>query len=579
MTLGNSRDSNSPQNAQNTQDAASAQNRQSVSKPDFSPETMERLFFLARDQVAATVAGTTPPNFDANLGELANLPVLGAFVSFKKRGRLRSCMGYMSEGVELARALKSSAISAAREDPRFPPIAPSEFYDLDLEVWALGGMREIEAKGAKARIEAIRVGRDGVQIVGRGRRGLLLPSVAVELGWDAKRFLDGVCDKAGLSRDAWAADDVRLFAFEGVALKKPFVYLVGRNPELAKLVADENERRAAVENAENSAANAAPGKRPIFTFAPGFFALNAPTSTARNAGKSGGASVDEIRPAAVAGMFYPRSKAEQDAAFADFLRKIDAKNGENRQNNAENFGKIPAAGAFVPHAGWVYSGFIATETLNRVEIPETVVIFAPKHRAEGANFAVMPRRFWAFGDGQTLENDLNFVDEFCAALPEFKKDDVAHRNEHSIEVQLPILARLAPQTKVVGVLIGRTTATEGAELAERFARFLAEREKSGKKPPLLLISSDMNHYASDAATREIDAKALAALESLEPRRLFDVVLRDGISMCGVLPAYFVTSTLKKLGKFNVATKIDYGTSGDAFGDRERVVGYAGYAFR
>lgn len=573
MTSENLRDSNSPQNAQNTR---TTQNRPIVSKPDFSPETMERLFFLARDQVAATVAGTTPPNFDANLDELANLPVLGAFVSFKKRGRLRSCMGYMSEGVELARALKSSAISAAREDPRFPPIDPSEFYDLDLEVWALGGMREIEAKGAKERIEAIRVGRDGVQIVGRGRRGLLLPSVAVELGWDAKRFLDGVCDKAGLSRDAWAADDVQLFAFEGVSLKKPFVYLVGRNPELAKLVADENERRAAD---ENSTANAAPGKRPTFTFAPGFFALNAPTSAARNAGKSGAAPVEEIRPAAVAGKFYPRSKAEQDAAFADFLRKIDAKNGENGQNSADKSGKIPAAGALVPHAGWVYSGFIATETLNRVEIPETVVVFAPKHRAEGANFAVMPRRFWAFGGGQTLENDLNFVDEFCAALPEFKKDDVAHRNEHSIEVQLPILARLAPQTKVVGVLIGRTTAAEGAELAERFAQFLAEREKSGKKPPLLLISSDMNHYASDAATREIDAKALAALESLEPRRLFDVVFRDGITMCGVLPAYFVASTLKKLGKFNVATKINYGTSGDAFGDRERVVGYVGYAFR
>ena len=88
----------------------------------------------------------------------------------------------------------------------------------------------------------------------------------------------------------------------------------------------------------------------------------------------------------------------------------------------------------------------------------------------------------------------------------------------------------------------------------------------------------MNHYASEATTRIVDKMALDALETTNPEELYDVVRREGITMCGVLPAFFVLSTLKKLGEFNRATQIGRATSGESSGDYDRVVGYAGYVF-
>jgi len=524
----------------------------SVPKPNFSTEAMERLFFWARDRAASVVARTTRPN-TADLGELGDARVLGAFVSFKKRGTLRSCMGYMSEGSRLADALDASAVSASKDDPRFPPLAADEFYDLDMEVWALGAMREIEEEG-EARRNAILVGRDGIQIQGRGRRGLLLPSVATEMGWDVERFLEGVCDKAGLARGSWKAPDVKLFAFEGVSYKKPFVYLASKNPELAKLIAD----RQALENVGRNA-------RPVFSFAPGLFQWNAPKTSARRSETTVDQATTTRRPA-VANMFYPKGRENQEEMETSFESTFATFEGKRR-----------FSGALVPHAGWIYSGRLAAETLNRIETPETVVVLAPKHRREGANLAVMPCGTWDFGAGQ-VANDLDFVERLTSTIPDFKKDVAAHRSEHSIEVQLPLIARYLPGAKVVGVLIGLATRNELREYAAKFAEMLKTWEDEGRGKPLLLISSDMNHYASDAATREIDKKATDAIETTAPDDLFDVVMREGISMCGVLPAYFALTTLKARGEFQRAIRVGYATSGDAGGDKERVVGYAGYLF-
>ncbi len=594
--------------------------------PKFSTEEMERAFFWARDRVAAAVAGGTAPKIDG-LGELARAPVLGAFVSLKKRGRLRSCMGAMRESIAWGVALDSAAVSAATSDPRFPPLSPDEFYDLDLEIWALGGMRALSERGVD-RVGAIQVGRDGLQIEGRGRRGLLLPSVAVEFGWNAERFLEGVCEKAGLARDAWASDETRLSAFEGVSFKKPFVYLASKNPTLAKIVAERNGASgggfAVWENGVNKedAAKSASASRPTFSFAPGFFRWSVPQTLADNAKNKGNAQnkgVDErgtavdasetVRPAAVAGLFYPATPAARAALIDQFGRTTQ--NEGNAGNNAikgkrefsefielggtgeeravVEVGKVgEGAGnsevrrrwnaALVPHAGWIYSGRLAAETLKRVEIPETVVVFAPKHRAEGADFAVMPAERWDVGGGESVSSDPDFAERFVAAVPPFRKDAVAHRREHAVETLVPFIARRNPQAKVVGALIGRATVDELTAAAAKFAEFLQNEAEKGRNAPLILISSDMNHFSNDETTRRLDALALDALESLDPRRLLETVRREKISMCGVLPAFFVLSALRKIGKLGKAEKVGYATSGDSSGDRERVVGYAGYLF-
>lgn len=602
--------------------------------PKFSAEEIERAFFWTRDRIAAAIAGAPKPKI-GDLGETANRLVLGAFVSLKKRGRLRSCMGAMREGIAWGVALDSAAVSAATSDPRFPPLSPDEFYDLDLEIWALGGMRAISERGVD-RASAIQIGRDGLQIEGRGRRGLLLPSVATDFGWDAERFLEAVCEKAGLARDAWTSDETRLFAFEGVSFKKPFVYLASKNPTLAQIVAERNERNGrnksngeetavSVSGADKtisaSSESSASASRPTFRLAPDFFRWNLPSNVqnreiAQNNGVSEGVAANDasaaVRPAAVAGLFYPATPTER-AALLDKLERTaqsrqSAENAglgevdeEGRFGKVGEISKVKEVGedgrfsevgeirangesrrrwsaALVPHAGWIYSGRLAAATLKRVEIPETVVVFAPKHRAEGADFAVMPAERWDVGGGESVPSDPDFVERFVAAVPPFRKDAVAHRREHAVETLVPLIARFAPAAKVVGAVIGRATVDELTAAAANFAEFLQNEEKSGRNAPLLLISSDMNHFSNDETTRRLDALALDALESLDPTRLWETVRREKISMCGVLPAFFVLTALAKIGKLGKAVKVGYATSGDSSGDRERVVGYAGYLF-
>jgi AmmeMemoRadiSam system protein B len=138
-------------------------------------------------------------------------------------------------------------------------------------------------------------------------------------------------------------------------------------------------------------------------------------------------------------------------------------------------------------------------------------------------------------------------------------------------VELPFIARLAPQTKVVGIAIG------AGDLARcrAFSAGLAKVFRACPEPPLLIISSDMNHFASDAENRRLDQIALAAMESLDVERFYDTVRSQHISMCGLLPAIIVMETLRELGQLKRCQRVDYATSADVSGDTSRVVGYAG----
>jgi AmmeMemoRadiSam system protein B len=141
-------------------------------------------------------------------------------------------------------------------------------------------------------------------------------------------------------------------------------------------------------------------------------------------------------------------------------------------------------------------------------------------------------------------------------------------------VELPLLARLAPQARVVGIAIGHGD----LDSARRFAEALAELLRSREEMPLLLISSDMNHFAADAENRRLDELAMAALERRDPAGLHRTVTEHSISMCGVLPAVIVLETLRLLGRLKRAERVGYATSADVTGDTSRVVGYAGMLF-
>ena len=265
------------------------------------------------------------------------------------------------------------------------------------------------------------------------------------------------------------------------------------------------------------------------------------------------------RPPAVAGRFYPGTPDEIDRMLDDLLpEKKEPK---------------PWAAAMVPHAGWIYSGRLAADVLSRVKIPEQVIVVCPKHGPAGADWAVAPHESWSL-PGRSVPSDPELARRLADAVSGLELDAAAHAREHAIEVQLPILARLAPDARVVGIAVrGGQPAT-----LERFAEELAGVLREMPVRPLLVISTDMNHFANDAETRRLDRMALDCLEALDPTRLYETVVDNQISMCGMVPAVLVLQTLRQLDSLTRCESVGYATSADASGDTNRVVGYAGMLF-
>ena len=529
-------------------------------KPVFTKEAEDLIFNAARLQVLHTVlwrgTGRKAPDFKTLLGEWGNTSVLGTFVSFKKDGQLRSCMGWMNDGAPLAGALQSSATSAAQEDPRFPPLSASEFPRLTMEVWVLWGMEEVPETG-EARLGTFEIGRHGLQIHYGGRRGLLLPGVAVEYNMTPLQFLEATCQKAGLPRDAWKDPRTVLYRFEGVAIDREFY-----DDSVAAKVSEAERNGTGSDN-----------RYDVRNFGWNFGRLVAPAALTASKAPSASPSASSsaltseypaVRPAAVAGMFYPNGR-QQTAALDLFAKNAEETNPEGA--------KVRVSAALVPHAGWIYSGQLCFNVLAGIEIPSTVLVLAPKHRPEGLSWAVSPSREWDYGTGR-LENDMDLMEGLLKAVPRFKPDVVSHRREHSIEVILPMIARLAPNAKVVGAVFGFGSEGDLFKGAEQFADFYGKLET----PPLLLVSSDMNHYESEERTQELDGLAMDAMETLDARKLYTTVERNQITMCGVQPASFVLAALAQCGLLHSYKKIGHTTSGKASGDYAHVVGYAGYTF-
>jgi uncharacterized protein len=138
---------------------------------------------------------------DPELGES-----FGAFVTLRKRGRLRGCIGQIGAERSLVEVVAHCAKSAALEDPRFEPVRVEELREIEIELSVLSPLEEI----APDRIEA---GKHGLMVSLGVRRGLLLPQVAVECHWTAGRFLEETCVKAGLERDAWRDAETKIHGF------------------------------------------------------------------------------------------------------------------------------------------------------------------------------------------------------------------------------------------------------------------------------------------------------------------------------------------------------------------------------
>jgi AmmeMemoRadiSam system protein B len=262
-----------------------------------------------------------------------------------------------------------------------------------------------------------------------------------------------------------------------------------------------------------------------------------------------------IRPPAVAGRFYPSDPRE----LAFQVRQYAPAGAEN----------ISARGCVVPHAGYMYSGHVAGAVYSSLAIPSRCILLGPRHFPRGEPMAILSEGSWQTPLGEA-RIDATLAAELARACPQLREDSVAHEREHSLEVQLPFLQRLAGDFRFVPVVLGTDRYSSLEELGHGVARVV----KGRSEPVLVIASSDMNHYESDAITRAKDKRAIARILALDPRGLYDTVRAEGITMCGYAATVAMLVAVLDLGATE-ARLVRYATSGDVTGDRQEVVGYAG----
>jgi len=266
-----------------------------------------------------------------------------------------------------------------------------------------------------------------------------------------------------------------------------------------------------------------------------------------------------LRHPAVAGRFYP---GDPDGLRTEAL-------GYLSQASSTKQAPLRALGCIAPHAGYMYSGHVAGAVFAAVDVPKRCIVLCPNHTGQGRPLAMMSEGAW-----QTPLGDVPLDSELGAALkqrfPALQEDSAAHRAEHAAEVELPFLLLRQPQLSFVPIALG----TGQFEILEHLGTALADVIAAQSDPVLIVASSDMNHYESDAVTRAKDHRAIERILTLDPRGLFDVVTQQNISMCGFGPAVAMLTAARQLGAKS-AELVKYATSGDISGDRNMVVGYAG----
>ncbi len=267
-----------------------------------------------------------------------------------------------------------------------------------------------------------------------------------------------------------------------------------------------------------------------------------------------------VRQPAVAGRFYPANPQRLRAEIESYTTAGSATEE-----------KIRALGCVVPHAGYMYSGHVAGAVYRRLELPPRIVILCPNHTGMGEPLAIMSEGAWhtPLGDAAI---DEELAAELKQRMPLLSEDEEAHRTEHALEVQLPFLQLLDPGFRFVPITVGTGNFEVLSALGIAIGKLLAQQ----RERVLVIASSDMNHYESDAVTRVKDQRAIGQLLALDPRGLYDVVRDGNISMCGYGPAVAMLTATRKLGATK-AELIRYATSGDVSGDKDMVVGYAGIA--
>lgn len=268
-----------------------------------------------------------------------------------------------------------------------------------------------------------------------------------------------------------------------------------------------------------------------------------------------------MRSPAVAGQFYPGVATELGHQLDEMLQKVE---GEELQ----------ALGAVVPHAGYMYSGAVAAEVYSRLPKRETYVILGPNHHGLGAAVA-LSRDSWRTPLG-VVDPDIEMADALAGSI--IDQDELAHRHEHSIEVQIPFLQARFQGFRVLPIAMGLQDEETAVEVGEEVARAALKLKRSCT----VIASSDFTHYEPQETAHRVDSQLIEAILNMDVPELYARVYTHNATACGYGPIAAAMTASAALaaanGKSAIGKLLRYATSGDVTGDRSQVVGYGAIIF-
>ena len=265
-----------------------------------------------------------------------------------------------------------------------------------------------------------------------------------------------------------------------------------------------------------------------------------------------------VRPAAVAGSWYPGDARALTREVDTYLSRVD-------RAALPSFDSLIAL--IAPHAGLIYSGPVAAWAYEAIrDRPfDLIVLVGPSHFVgfDGVSIVATGAFETPFG--------LARIDEDCAAAllecaPVVRDYPAAHRREHSLEMQLPFLQRLAPTAPIVPLVMGAQSADTARALGEGLAHVL------GSRRALLVASTDLSQYHDAATAARMDGIVLGHVERLDPEALQQSLEDTPEHACGGGPTVAVMRAARALGARDSAV-LKYADSGDVSGDKSSVVGY------
>lgn len=268
-----------------------------------------------------------------------------------------------------------------------------------------------------------------------------------------------------------------------------------------------------------------------------------------------------IRKPIVAGRFY-------EGSAKTLLRDIEKYIVEVKE-------KEDCFGVVVPHAGYMYSGYVAGTVYSKIALNnvKTFVILGPNHTGIGSSYSVYSSGVW-----QTPLGDCPIDEELANKILRNSKylesDTKAHIGEHSIEVQLPFIQYFKKEFKFVPICLG----TDDIKILIEIGCSISSAIKETGGKIVIIASSDMTHYEPHNVAYEKDKKAYESIIKLDEQLLFDRIREFDISMCGYAPVISTIVASKKLGA-KKGELVKYMTSGEVSKDKSAVVGYAGLVLK